>query len=286
MMLLSPALFADDRAACLDAASKGQRLHAGHQLVEAREQFRICAGARCPGVVRSDCAHWLAEVEAAMPTVVVTAKTTTGTDIIAAKVSLDGRPFAEQLDGRAVPVDPGAHTFHLETPDGVVVDQVVAVREGEQSQPVSLVLPGPAVPSPESGPSPAAPAPTSTPAEPASESAPRSSTLWRALGWSLGGAGVVGLGIGVAFGLKASSDKADAYCNSSSQCLAGPLADARHAAVGADVAFAAGGALLAGGVTLLLVAPRNRAGHGEPQAAQIRMVPGVGSGTLVVDGRW
>jgi hypothetical protein len=284
MMLLSPALFADERAACLDAASKGQRMHDNHQLVEAREQFRICAAARCPAVVRADCTRWLEGVEAALPTVVVTAKTATGTDVIAAKVSVDGRPFVDELDGRAVPVDPGAHTFHLETADGVALDQVVVVREGEQSQPVALVLPGHGVPSPASAPSPAAPA--LAPVEPASAPAPSSSTPWRALGWGLGGAGVVGLGVGIVFGLAASSDKSDAHCNSSGQCLSGPLADARHAAVGADVALIAGGALLAGGVTLLLVGPRNHANGEDPRAAQLRMVPGVGSGSLVLDGSW
>jgi hypothetical protein len=280
VLLLAPASRADDRATCLEAASKGQRLRANHQLVDAREQFRICAAARCPAVVRSDCTRWVDAVEGALPTVVVTAKTATGTDVVAARVSLDGRPFADQLDGRAVPVDPGAHTFHLETPDGVALDQVFVVREGEQNQSVTLVLPGRAAPSPAPGPVPA----TTAPAEPASESTASASTPWPAVGWVLGGAGVVGLGVGVAFGVAAMGDKNDAQCNAAGQCLAGPLADARHAAVGADVAFVAGGVLLAGGVALLLIGPRASAGHEDHKTAHVRLVPGVGA--LRVDGSW
>ncbi len=266
--------FADDKSACFDAASKGQRLKATHQLIEAREQLRACSAARCPGIVQSDCTRWLEAVETALPTVVVTAKNASGADVVEAKVLVDGQPFADKLDGRAVPIDPGAHTFRLETADGAV-DQQVVVPEGEQNQRIAMALRAAA----------------GTPSAPASgdEKAPStrdSSSPWRTVGWVLGGAGVVGLGFGVGFGVAAINDKNGAHCNSAGQCQLGPLGDARNAAFAADVAFAAGATLLAGGAALVLLAPHASAGQQGGTTAHVRVLPGVGSGALIVDGSW
>jgi hypothetical protein len=61
------------KAACAHAAEDGQRLRTEGKLREARESFTACAAERCPALVRSDCSGWLAEVEAAVPTVVIRA---------------------------------------------------------------------------------------------------------------------------------------------------------------------------------------------------------------------
>src|SRR5271167_2677163 len=79
---------ADDKAACLDAASKGQSLRDHGKLVEARELFRRCAAQGCPQMVVQDCGGWLGDVEKSLPTVVVTAKDGSGNDLVDVKVSL------------------------------------------------------------------------------------------------------------------------------------------------------------------------------------------------------
>lgn len=88
----------------------------------------------------------------------------------------------------------------------------------------------------------------------------------RAAGLIAGGAGVVGLGIGAAFGLVAMSKNGDvkAMCTiPACPDARGPaLADeARSAATVSTIGFVAGGALLAGGVALYLTAPKR-----EPRA--------------------
>src|ERR1700733_10293046 len=90
-ILVAAPAFADEKAACLDAASKGQRFRDTHKLVEAREQLRVCAAAQCPAVVQSDCANWLADVEKALPSVVLSAKSGTGVDLVDVTVSVDGQ---------------------------------------------------------------------------------------------------------------------------------------------------------------------------------------------------
>ena len=47
--------------------------------------------------------------------VVPAAKDKKGRDIVDVKVSIDGKVVTETLDGKALPVDPGVHTFRFET---------------------------------------------------------------------------------------------------------------------------------------------------------------------------
>jgi hypothetical protein len=135
--------FADDKADCLDAVSKGQRFRDVHKLVEAREQFRVCAAVRCPAVIKTDCANWFTEVEKALPTVVLAAKNQAGADVVHVKVTVDGQPLVSQLDGEAVPLNVGPHNFDFEQVVGAerFTRRVVAiVKEGQKNQLVSAVL--------------------------------------------------------------------------------------------------------------------------------------------------
>jgi hypothetical protein len=271
--LVATAAFADDKAACLDAASKGQRFRDAHKLVEAREQLRICAAAQCPAVVQSDCASWLADVEKALPSVVLTAKNGAGADLADVKVSVDGQPLVSKLDGQAVTMNAGTHTFHFEGTDGTSIDEQVLVKEGEKNQTVAAVLG-------------AAPAPTPPPSQGAESPSNSGGTSrpWRTVGWALGGVGVVGLGIGTAFGIIAIGDKSAAHCNANNVCDPGTVSGIKSAALVSDVGWIAGGVLLASGAALVLFAPRES--H-EP-AAGVRLAPVVTArgGELVAGGSW
>jgi hypothetical protein len=261
-----PAL-ADDRAACLDASTRGQSLRNAHHLLEARKELRACARAGCPAVVQSDCANWLDEVEKALPSVVLMAKNRAGADLVDVKVSLDGKPLVATLDGQAVTIDAGPHAFHFEGGDGTSVDQQVVLNEGEQNHAIAVVL-GPAGPSQEATPE---------------AGATRHSGPWKTVGWVVGAVGVVGLGIGTAFGVMAISDNNSAHCNADKQCEPGPLSDARSAAKVSDVGFIAGGVLLAGGAALVLFAPRGGA-EGPGVALRVSPLVGRGSGGMSLGG--
>jgi hypothetical protein len=271
---LAPAAFADDKAACLDAASRGQRFRDTHQLVEARDQFRICAAAQCPGVVQSDCANWLADVEKALPSVVLIAKNGAGADLTDVKVSVDGQPLVSKLDGQAVTTNAGAHSFHFEGQDGTSIDQQVLIKEGEKNQAVTAVL----------GAAPAATPPSLPGAAESPRSSGGTSSPWRTAGWVLGGAGVVGLGVGAAFGIVAIGDKNAAHCDASHMCDAGTVVGIKRAALVSDVGWIAGGVLLASGVAFVIFAPR---GSHEPTAG-VRLAPVVtaSGGELVAGGSW
>jgi hypothetical protein len=281
---MSTQAFADD-AACLDAAAKGQRLRRTHKLVEAREQLRVCAAAACPTVVQSDCAGWLATVEKALPSVVVTAKDDAGASLVDVNVTVDGQPFAARLDGQALSIDPGSHTFHFEAPGGSTLDQLVVVPEGEQNERVAVVLPKRSSPSPP-------PAANDTGAAepphppPSDRGGAHGGAPWKTVGWVLGGAGVVGLGVGTAFGILAISDHNAAKCNASHVCLTGPLSNARGAALASDIGLAAGGVLFATGLGLVIFAPHE---GGEERAATAAVIVPVivpGGGGLAAAATW
>jgi hypothetical protein len=279
MVLSASTALADGKAACLAAASSGQTQRDAHNLIEAREQFRVCAQVQCPGVVRTDCTDWLDAVEKSIATVVVTAKDDSGADLFDVNVRLDGKPLLGRLDGRAVAVNPGLRTFHFDFPDGASLDQPVMVKEGEKNQTVFVVskrrppATEPLVPTP-----PGVSAGSSTP------SASGGSSAWKTIGWVLGGTGIVGLAVGSAFGVTAIGDKNKANCDANNYCDAGPLSSARQAATASSVGFIAGGVLLAGGAALVLFGPTDH--HEGTGALQVTPMLGKNGGAISIGGRW
>jgi hypothetical protein len=277
LLMVATVSHADDKSICLDAASKGQNLRDAHKLAEARDQFRTCARRECPAIVQQDCGGWLTEVEKSLPTVVITAKDGAGADLTEVRVAVDGQPLATKLDGQAVAINPGRHLVHFELADGTALDQEILVKEGGKDQAVAVVLGRPPT--------------TLSIGNKASATAGTSahggaSGPWKTVGWMLAGVGVVGVGVGTAFGVVAINDKSSAHCVAD-MCLAGPLSDARTAAIIADVGLIAGGVLLASGATLVLFGPRATEGH-EGSTARMEIAPTAGphGGGVVLGGSW
>lgn len=131
---------ADEREACADASEKAQSLRMHGKLVDARAQLEICSRSVCPKVVRRDCEQWLTEIDAAMPTFVVLATDADGHDITDVKVSVDGKVVTEHLDGRATPIDVGAHVFVFEHADNPPVKEDVLLHEGEKAKQIRVVI--------------------------------------------------------------------------------------------------------------------------------------------------
>jgi hypothetical protein len=235
LLLVGPRAFAFDRAACFDAATEGQSLRDAHRLVEARERFRVCAQDQCPSSMKGDCTAWLAEVETSLPTVVISVRSEAGTDLTDIAVLVDGRPFMSMLDGKSIPIDPGPHSFRFERAGGEWIERQLVAVEGEKDLRVSVVMPSPVE---------------------AVEAVHRSTTGLTprvTLAWALTGAGAAAVAAGATAGIIAVVNKDAAHCDVDRRCEAGPLGTARTAAAVADVGFVAGGALVAGGVALLLL---------------------------------
>jgi hypothetical protein len=132
-----------DRDACVQAYVDGQASRNQGRLLRARELLELCANESCPGMIKRDCTQWLADVRAATPSLVLTARDTGGADVADATAELDGRPLP--LDGRDVDVDPGSHSVQLSRPGSPPVTQTVVLAEGERRRRVSATFAVPVV---------------------------------------------------------------------------------------------------------------------------------------------
>ena len=133
---------------CINAAETGQQLRSSGRLIQARRALAACTASSCPTVVRRDCGRWVEEIDAAQPSVSVKLEDAAGGDVPDGKVLLDGEPMVRAADGRATPVDPGAHKVVWSRETGRSVEQDVVVREGERNRVIVLRAPSPGLVAP------------------------------------------------------------------------------------------------------------------------------------------
>jgi hypothetical protein len=269
MLLLaaSSSARADDVATCADAFDESQVKRDAGNLLEARRFLRICAGPHCSPTQQRLCSEWLADVDARLPSVVLSAKDGAGADLVDVRVLMDGVQVATKLDGRSLDVDPGLHSFVFERADGTRAETNTLAAERSKGK-IVVVTYGP--------PPPTLVLPDRTPGGERS--------ALKTAGLVVGAAGVVGLALGAVFGVEALSTKAS-HCDSNGQCDPGSASTAYSQATLSTLGLAAGGALLAGGVTLYLLAPR---GAGARRDTNLALAPTVGhsAGGLELAGRW
>jgi hypothetical protein len=134
-----PAL-ADDTADCIAASESAQTLRDAHAIIEARDKLLVCSRDVCPGPVRTDCLEQREEVEAGIPSIVWRAKDAHGQDTVDVRAFCDGTLLATQLDGRALSVDPGLHTFRFEAHGAPAIERKLVVSEGEKNRLVIIDL--------------------------------------------------------------------------------------------------------------------------------------------------
>ncbi len=267
---------------CISANEDAQSLRAKNKLQAARAQLLVCVAKSCPTAIRDDCSERLNDIEIAVPTVVFTAKGG-DTDLSAVKVTMDGVVVATRLDGAALTVEPGEHAFEFTAEGYAPVIKTFVLREGVKRRQEEIVFYS-------THPSTAAPPVVpidrgvTQSAGPAQEQpVADSGNGRRILSYVLGGAGIVGIGLGTYFGLKAKST----YDDSASHCKNGVCdsagfdggEDASSQAAVSTVAFIAGGALLAGGLILFLTAPKDGGVSVQPTA-------GLNGGGLRLGATW
>jgi hypothetical protein len=175
------------------------------------------------------------------------------------EVAIDGEKIPGPVWGTPLPVDPGDH-------------EVTATAKGRQPASMTVKIAGPGAPTIVTLPD---LAPAGGDERPASIWSRRTA---RTLALVSGGLGVVGLGIGTAFGVDASAKKSQytqLLSPTTQQCTSQSCAnltdEAFHSATASTVSFIAGGALLAAGVALWLTAPAAK-----PEATEVAVVPMVG----------
>jgi hypothetical protein len=195
-------------------------------------------------MIKRECGQWLIEVEAASPSVVVSARDESGRDLLDVKVTIDGGPAA--LDGKVIRLDPGRHTIRFERANAAPKEEVVLLTEGEKARPVSVTF-----------------------ATEVTQKETRSTSSIPVASYVLGGLGIVGLGVGSYFGIRGVSDRTGFGCDRG--CTDADYSRVNREFLVADVALAVGIASLAAAVAFWFTerqtgARRERSAYGPMRA--------------------
>ena len=213
-------------------------------------------------------AEQLARVDLRVPRLTLRRSATAPPEMSVKRDGADVSPSSQDLP---LPVEPGSHDITIVAPGYWPRSVTIELAEAESKE--VILEPGAPLPSPaHAEPAPAARVETKEPtARPAGLSALRVGAI------AVGAGGLVGLGLGSVWGVQAISGKSGrpGVCD-------GDVCDAQGARVRRDaltagdestVAFIIGGALVATGVVLWVLAPSPK----QPHTASLRIVPAVGS---------
>ena len=261
--LASPAIARADgeastKRACVEASEQAQQLQMDGKLIEARDRLLSCVRPECPELVRHDCAQWMSDVVAALPTVVLGARDAQGRDLFDVTVKLDGAAVAAHLDGKPLPVDPGPHTLRFEAPAaGAPVEMQVIARAGEKNRSIVATWGAPAAPA-------SAAAPAGVTGATPSATATGGHGI-PALGWVLGAAAAVALGTALYFEVAQVSDYDGLASTCSGHCTSSQVSRVSNERWAAGIAAGVGVALLGGATYVVLARP----GEGTGTAATV-----------------
>jgi len=173
---------------------------------------------------------WLAEIEALLPTIVVSVQDSSGRDILEAEVTIDG-VVRDVGSGKAVEIEPGLHRIEAKTMQGSAVESAV-IREGERARIIRLVV--------------AVPPPIPKPVEP-----PQPNMTFRVLAIGSLATSAVATGFFVGFAAVGLADRDRFGCAKS--CGPSQYSQVSNELLAADVMLAVAGVTLAAGVVFWLL---------------------------------
>jgi len=257
-----------DDSACIASSEQALESRKQGRFRDALRQLALCAEPSCPTEVSSECKQRIVGLNAAMPTLILAARDGLGNDLYDVKVTMDDAPLLTSLDGRAIAIDPGEHSFHFETPGQPPLDKKIVLRESEKDRRESVVIGS--IP-------PTAPAPASSPAPaPAGSSGSTPRTL-AVIGV---GVGVVGLVGGAIFGgLTLSERNAENRGCGTSSCYSAAKDHYDNAITDGNVstiAFIAGGVFVITGAVLWVASP-SPSPRSPTTTGRMRLVPALGT---------
>ena len=226
---------------CAGHYVKAQELRLDKKLRASREQLVACAQKSCPAFMQAECARWLTEVDAALPTVVVDVRDASGHAVVGGRLLVDGEVRQTRIDGASIAVDPGEHMLRVETAEGAASARLL-VHEGAKDRPVVVTLP-------------AAPSAIARAAAPA-EREPRALVPWPA--YALGGVAAVALGTFAYFAISGYAMQLDMKHGCSPYCPESRMTSLRQKYLAADISL--GVAAVAAGAALWIALSRRSDG--------------------------
>jgi hypothetical protein len=274
VVLLWPLTAGAQAMICTKSYESAQEERMAGHLNAALVQLRKCVDPTCPKFIREDCARWLDETETALPSVVFAVRRD-GKDLTDVEVLCDSEPLARSLDGKAIPLDPGVHTFTFNVPSSASVELQVLIRSGERSRIIEVELDRPR-----------SVAPIGT-AGLSVDGAPTKSVT-RYVPYALTGVGIIGLAGFTTFAVLGNSQKSDLERTCSPYCRASQVDSVKTKYLLADT-FLGVGVVSLGVATYLFVRRHGDArSDGASHATSITFAPQTSGegGVAQVSGRF
>jgi hypothetical protein len=138
----APAKGSKERAACAAGYESAQQLESASRLRQAKDTFAACMRAACTSV-QAKCAANFTRLESDIPTVIPIVTDASGEARSNVQVTIDGVVLATELDGRALPVDPGLHVFSFAEGGDALGTKKVLIVQGEHDRAISIEVSSP-----------------------------------------------------------------------------------------------------------------------------------------------
>jgi hypothetical protein len=203
-----------------------------------------------------------------------------GADAPGLEIRLDGERLGQAALGIAAPMDPGSHTVSASATGKLPWQTKIEIPAGPAEKTVTI----PTLANAPAGSAPGTPPRAAPPGK-------GSGKAQRVGAYALGGLGIVGLGVGSIFGLRAISKNKESNeqgCDGN-MCPLDAAATRRSATEAGNVStvmFIVGGAALAGGITLYFTAPRAQAEDTEPAGPQASLTLRPGRANVELTTTW
>jgi hypothetical protein len=131
---------ARENRACVNAYRRGAQLAREAHFFAATEQMRLCTKLICSPALRKECMSRVDQLTLDTPSLVPEVTDDRGRPVVDIRITMDGKPWVNRLDGRAIPVDPGQHTFTFETRGVVFAKERIVVLQGQRNRTLSAAL--------------------------------------------------------------------------------------------------------------------------------------------------
>jgi hypothetical protein len=259
---------APSKEQCVESHRLAQQAQNEGKLVHARELARTCTALACPGLIISDCARWLNDLDQRIPSVVFEVRVD-GEPNLTATVLADGARVNEWTRGEAFRVDPGEHQFRFELGDFAPITQKVLLAEGMRYRAVSVEFKTDSRSTAPVSLQPSAPlAPSGTQSSPAPPARPVPVIVYPLLGL-----GAVGVGSFTVFALMGNSKKDKLETSCKPNCTDSDLKPMKTSYLVADISLGVGVASLVAAGIFYIGRPQEK-----PPSTQVSFAPLPGGG--------
>jgi hypothetical protein len=126
---------------CQVAYQSGQEKEGAGQMVEAHKLYLSCSDASCGEATWHACVAANTHLRATLPSVVPVVVDASGVPRADVEVKMDGQVILSQLNGVAIPVDPGTHEFSFSVGSDVFASTKIDVVAGERNRTISVSCP-------------------------------------------------------------------------------------------------------------------------------------------------